>query len=134
MRIENPAPNSCRADRLRTRPWREFRSCLLGAQACLPGIPAASSGCGSLRLPLWTTGGDSEEVGISPRSLHGPGTAAEPVRDTGAARGCDPGGCDWKSRRDRRCDSTQAGAMIEIMDCDKDAPQAEVPLFQHLVA
>ena len=24
--------------------------------------------------------------------------------------------------------------MIEIMDCDKDAPQAEVPLFQHLVA
>ena len=31
-----------------------------------------------------------------------PGTAAEPVRDSGAARGCDPGGCDWKSRRDRR--------------------------------
>ncbi len=24
--------------------------------------------------------------------------------------------------------------MIEIMDYDKDAPQAEVPLFQHLVA
>ena len=31
-----------------------------------------------------------------------PGIAAQPVRDSGAARRCDPGGCDWKSRRDRR--------------------------------
>src|SRR5208283_1809983 len=85
-----------------TGPWREHRSCLFRPQACLPGVSAASSGCASLRLPLWTTGGDSEEVGISHRSVHEPGTAAEPVRDSGAARRCDPGGCDWKSRRDRR--------------------------------
>ena len=34
------------------RPWREHRSCVLGSQACLPGVLAASSGCGSLRLSL----------------------------------------------------------------------------------
>ena len=26
----------------------------------------------------------------------------QPVRDSGAARGCDQSRCDWKSRRDRR--------------------------------
>ena len=45
-------------------------------QACLPGVSAASSGCGSLRLPLWTSGGDQEEIGCSDGSLHEPGTAA----------------------------------------------------------
>ena len=33
------------------------------AQACLPGVPAASSGCGPLRLPLWLGGVDPEETG-----------------------------------------------------------------------
>ena len=43
-----------------------------------------------------------EETGCSEGSLHEPGTAAQPVRDSGAARRCDPGGCDWNSRGDRR--------------------------------
>ncbi len=79
------APDPCQTDRRCTGSWREHRSCLFSPQTCLPGVPAASSGCRSLRLPLRVRGGDREEAGCSEGSFHEPRFAGQPVRDTRAA-------------------------------------------------
>ena len=49
------------------------------AQACLPGVPAASLGLDPLRLPLRLGGIDREETGCSKGALHEPRLAGQPV-------------------------------------------------------